>query len=592
NLTMLAAAEKEVRRQGGEVDLDTLADGDKKTFALLSRGESEGIFQMEAGNAVRLLRAIKPREIEDLAIINALIRPGPVNSGLTDRYVRRRQGKEKPEPPHPALQSVLADTLGVMIYQEQVMEMAREIAGFSLVEADDLRKAMGKKIKSLMAAQRERFITGCEKVGKVNAREAKALFDEVAEFAQYGFNKAHAVAYSVIGYQAAWLKAHWPAQFHAAWLSSFGGNAAEVGGFVARLVGNGVSILPPDVNKSLAAFSVEDKGVRYGLASVRHVGEGAAEALVAERTEAGPFTDLGDFALRVSGKVNRRAAESLAAAGAFASMGLDRRELQVVMEEVFKEAEASASMRGQAMLFTDAPLVRLRTPSPAEVALVPPDEVLEFGALEAFLTTSPMGAKGERFRAMGLPSIAEAAKKGGKAAVAGFLSGAKVHKGYGGRKRAEGYLQDRTCRVEWVMYEESLGRVPMEALADGIVVLEGSFRSRRGAERFVAEALYPGGEGYVAARRAVAGPAGTPAAAPETPHRPPLVLGVPESLDEESLGALARLVRTLEPGPLQVILEFPGAKRYRLSHSFTPEAKESLIAWRAALRPGGSPPPS
>lgn len=592
NLTLLDEAEREIRRQGGECDLDSLPDGDEEAFALLGRGDTAGVFQFEAQNAIRLLKAIKPTTVEELAVVNALNRPGPLNSGLADRYVRRRKGKEEPEPPHPALEEVFRDTLGVMVYQEQVMRMAQEIAGYSLVDADDLRKAMGKKIASLMAAQEQRFVDGCAKVGKVNAAEAKRLFDQTAEFAQYGFNKSHAVAYSVVGYQCAWLKAHHPAQFHAAWLSSFGGNAEAVGGYASQLVAQGVPIMPPSVNRSRAAFSVEEDQVRYGLASVRHVGTAAAEALVAEREAGGDFADLGDFALRAVGKMSRRAAESLAAAGAFDDMGLDRRALMVVMDEVFKEAEAHAGMAGQEMLFADAPRVRVREPAAAEVAAVPPREVLEFQALDAFLTTSPLGDREADFREMGLPTIAEARGAKGTLSLAGFLSGAKVLRGYGGRKRAEGWLQDGTDRVEWVMYEEALAVTPGEDREDGIVVLRGQWRAGRGGgRRLVVDALWPGGEGFdpESAKSREARTSGTPQS-PPTPPRETMEIHVPGALDEETLGALAILVKDAGPGPLRIVLDFEGKGKFQLAHSFPAEARDRFDAWSSGIT-GAAPSP-
>ena len=573
NLTLLDKAQEEILRCGGVCDLENLPDGDAKAFAILAKGDTDGVFQFEAPNAVRLLKQVKPRSIEDLAVVNALIRPGPMNAGLTQRYVRRRRKKEKPTPPHPALEGILKDTLGVMVYQEQVMLMAREIAGFSLVDADDLRKAMGKKKKEVMDAQRSRFIEGAKKVGMVKPRAAKKLFDEVAEFAQYGFNKSHAVAYAIVAYQCAWLKAHFPAPFHAALLSSFGGNAEKVGESVSRLRSRGVEVLPPHVNTSEGIFSVAKGGaIRFGLGSIRHFGEGAAEALVTERALNGPYPSVQEFVERCSDIVNKRAAESLAASGAFEGMGFDRRRLVCVMEDLYRDTERNKGNKNQMMLLEEMEAVRVRDPSAEELAVLPSEGALEYGALDCFLTTDPLGQEGLAIRERGLLSLKESAKKKSKVKVVGFLSGSSI-RSFGGKKVAEGMIQDDTNRFEWVMFGDGVANLERDDLENGLVVAEGVFKKGRDARpRLTISALWPRGIGVEIQRKK------------PSPPLPPIELFLPSNLDETALGQLARLVRQMKPGGIRVELHFECGGRFELTSRVEEASRQSLVDWSESLK--------
>ena len=575
NLTFLNDAQKKINSKGHKCNIYELGDkeADKKTFRLLTKGYTDGVFQLESSTAVGLLKKIKPKSIEDLAIINALNRPGPLNSGLADSYVRRKQGKEKPTPPHPALEKVLEETLGIMVYQEQVMRIAQELSGYSLVEADDLRKAMGKKIESLMKTQRKRFIDGAKKVGKINQDEALKIFNQIEEFAQYGFPKSHSVAYSVIGFQCAFLKAHFPSFFHAAWLSSYAGNAEKVGGCVSRLISWGKDVLPPDINSSQDFFSVNDENeILYGLASIRNVGKISAGEIVNEREKNGVFEDLQDFVSRCQKFVNTRACETLAAAGAFDCFNLDRRHLQVAIKGIYKSVERLSRYKGQGSLFGEKTLVNIPSVSDDEIRDVTPLSQLEFNALESFVTTSPISEKYEHFLNMGVRRLSDL-KAGSKVDVIGYLSSCKIRKTYSGKRIAEGVIQDKGFRFPVVFYQRSLDNIDSSYLADGVVVIR--VRSRKGKDGEVSlygEQIWPDGVDYESENHLISG------------NEPleSIVLNLNGFLKKRYLDSLRNVLKTLKPGNIQIYLDF-GTKKFKLEDRYDKNSKEILKNWKEQL---------
>jgi len=322
-LTVVARALDYIEADGGgRIDIEALEFNDPKTFELLSSGGSIGVFQLESSGMRDTLKKLKPDTIEDVIALISLYRPGPMKN--IDVYVDRKFGRAEPDYLHPDLEPVLKETYGVIIYQEQVMQIARILAGYSLGEADLLRRAMGKKKKEEMDKQRVRFLDGAAEKG-VSRERANYIFDLVAEFAGYGFNKSHAAAYAVIAYRTGWLKANHPVAFMAALMSLDAANTEKLAVFVQEARRMGVSVLPPDVNCSEADFSVETGAIRYALQAVRNVGEAAMVHVVETRRAGGPFRDLHDFAERVDPRlVNKRAFENLARAGAFDSLEPDR----------------------------------------------------------------------------------------------------------------------------------------------------------------------------------------------------------------------------------------------------------------------------
>ena len=320
----------------------------------------------------RTLSAVKPTVFEDIIALNALYRPGPMDN--IPMFGRRKNGDEQIEYPHPLLEGILKETYGIFVYQEQVMQAAQILAGYSLGGADLLRRAMGKKIQSEMDAQRATFVTGCAEHNRISEAKANELFDLIDKFAGYGFNKSHAAAYALLTYQTAWLKAHHRAEFYAASMSFDIALTDKLSMFVEDMRRGSVDCLPPDINASGASFTVEDGAVRYALGALKGVGEKAMQALVAEREQSGPFASLEDFAARVDPRLlNRRQLESLAGAGAFDGIGADRAAVFAGAEIILAHAASANEQRetGQAGLFgvNSAEAAPIRLPRDASWAL-------------------------------------------------------------------------------------------------------------------------------------------------------------------------------------------------------------------------------
>jgi DNA polymerase-3 subunit alpha len=319
-LSVLRKALDLLARQDIAIDLDTLAWDDPKVYELLQRGDTVGVFQLESEGMRRALSAVKPSNFGDIIAIGALYRPGPMDN--IPLFGRRKNGLEVIEYPHAKLEGILAETYGIFVYQEQVMQAAQVLAGYSLGDADLLRRAMGKKVQAEMDVQRQRFVDGCKTVSGIEKAKANELFDYIDKFAGYGFNKSHAAAYALLSYQTAWLKTHYPHEFYAASMCFDMHQSDKLATFVDDMRRAGFALAGPCVNHSEAEFTVErtEEGlaVRYALAGIRNVGEKAMDALVAERETNGAFTSLEDLFRRAPpGSMNRRQIEGLAAAGAF-----------------------------------------------------------------------------------------------------------------------------------------------------------------------------------------------------------------------------------------------------------------------------------
>jgi DNA polymerase-3 subunit alpha len=371
-LSVLKEAQRLLAEQGVEVDLGALPWDDPAVYELIQHGDAVGVFQLESEGMRRTLSAIRPTNFGDIIALVALYRPGPMDN--IPLFGDRKNGRVPIEYPHPLLEGMLAETYGIFVYQEQVMQAAQILAGYSLGEADLLRRAMGKKIQSEMDAQRARFVEGCATHNQIPAAKANELFDTIDKFAGYGFNKSHAAGYALIAYQTAWLKAHHRAEFYAASMSFDLAQTDRLAAFVEDIRRGGVECLPPDINASHAHFTVENGAVRYALGALKGVGEKAMEALVAERERAGPFATLEDFAARIDPRLlNRRQLESLAGAGAFDGLNPDRAAVFAGAETILAHAASAHDQRtsGQAALFgaTAAELPPMRLPRDASWTL-------------------------------------------------------------------------------------------------------------------------------------------------------------------------------------------------------------------------------
>ncbi len=336
-------------------DLSRLPLDDEETYELLRRGDTTGVFQLESPGMRRLLVRLKPDCFEDLIAVLALYRPGPLGSGMVDQYIERKHDPSRVSYPHPALEPILKETYGVILYQEQVMQIANVMAGFTLGEADVLRRAMGKKKKDVMEAQKERFVAGCVQRGFDRAK-AEEIFDTIAVFADYGFNKSHSAAYALISYVTAYLKAHYRVEFYAAFLSSkLGAKKEVVASYVDEVRSSGIEVLPPDVNESDERFTVVGGIIRFGLGAVNKVGESALEEIVRARSSGGPFRSLLDFCVRVDSRaVSKAVIENLIKAGAFDGIEPNRRKLLLGLDDCLAAAERVRSLCSQMSLFGDS----------------------------------------------------------------------------------------------------------------------------------------------------------------------------------------------------------------------------------------------
>ena len=355
-LSVLRKAVDLLKRRGIEVDLNALGWDDPAVYELLKRGDTVGVFQLESEGMRRTLAAVKPTNFGDIIALVSLYRPGPMDN--IPLFGKRKNGEVEIEYPHEKLAGILAETYGIFVYQEQVMQAAQILAGYSLGDADLLRRAMGKKVQAEMDKQRQRFVDGCKQVSDIDPKKANELFDLIDKFAGYGFNKSHAAAYALLAYQTAWLKAHYPEEFYAASMCFDMHQSEKLSVFVDDARRNGIQLLGPDMNKSEAEYHVEqtDEGyaVRYALAGIRNVGEKAMDAIVAEREMHGEFASLEDLFRRVPhGSMNRRQLEGLAAAGAFDRFEPNRRKILENADILLATADAAVREResGQAGLF-------------------------------------------------------------------------------------------------------------------------------------------------------------------------------------------------------------------------------------------------
>ena len=335
NLSIIERTLELIEETTGErVDIDSVPLDDPATYQLLQQGDSIGVFQLEGGPMRSLMRSLRPDRFEDVVALVALYRPGPMGAGMHTLYADRKNGREQTTPIHPDVADLLKDTYQIMVYQEQVMQVAQRMAGYSMAEADNLRKAMGKKIKSVMEAEEEKFVQGCVAQG-YTVEVGRQVFRLIEHFAGYGFNRSHAACYALVSYQTAWLKAHYPAEYLAALLTATKRDKDRTAIYLNECRAMKIEVLVPDVNESDMDFTVREGKIRFGLSAVRNVGEGVVERILEERRRGGPFTDFHDFCERVDLTVlNKRTVESLIKAGAFDSLGHTRKGLLLAFEQI------------------------------------------------------------------------------------------------------------------------------------------------------------------------------------------------------------------------------------------------------------------
>ena len=475
------------RRADAQDPIDILAIplDDPQTYRLLSKGLTTAVFQFESRGMKDYIKKLEPSTFEDLIALAALYRPGPLNSGMVDDFINRRHGRAEVSYPHANLESILKPTYGVIVYQEQVMQIGQVLAGYSLGGADLLRRAMGKKKPEEMAKERIKFEQGAHDNG-INGKVATGIFDLMEKFAEYGFNKSHSAAYALVAYQTAWLKTHYPAQFMAATLSSDMDNTDKVVNFLQDCKGFNIDVLPPDVNASTHKFKALDRQtIRYGLGAVKGVGEGACLSIAAEREANGAFTDLLDFCRRVdSTKLNRRVLEALIYSGALDSLGSNRASLVLQLPEVLKATEQMAreAQSGQVPLFGASPAVSIQIDLP-NIGDWPLDERLrhERDTLGFFLSGHPLDPWQAEFKQLGLCPLSglektwqERKDRRGEApvVVAGLISQMRKR----GDNQAFVLIEDQVTGLECAFFSEAHQDYSALLTRDRIVVIEGTLR--------------------------------------------------------------------------------------------------------------------
>ena len=513
NLTIIDWALKAInadRKTAGEqpLNLDTLPLDDKDAFKLLQAAHTTAVFQLESPGMKELLRKLKPDNFNDIVAAVALYRPGPLGAGMVDLYINRKHGKIQVEYLHPLTQSILENTHGVILYQEQVMQIAQELGGFSLGGADLLRRAMGKKNAQGMAEQREVFLEGAQ-ANKIDKSQADQIFDQMETFAGYGFNKSHSVAYALLAYHTAWLKAHYPAEFMAAVLSADLDKTDKIANLIEDCKAMRLEILPPDINRSVYRFTVDNGAIRYGLGAIKGVGAGAVENLVSIRQAVGNFDSLSAFCREVDlSKLNRRTLETLVRSGAFDSINPNRAALMAALPDSLSEAEQFQTDRaaGQTSLFgvatvdadsgtSDAPAVpdvrpwtgrqRLRAEREALGLYLsghPMDEVKD--ELSGFISTT-LDQLGKRLGKSSNQEPGRGRRQGVEMTLAGLVVAIRKRPGKG----AFVAIDDSTARLEVAIFEELFANVSTRLVNDEIIVVKGRVEvdNFRGGFRMVAE---------------------------------------------------------------------------------------------------------
>ena len=461
-LTVLDKAAQLVASRGIDIALSALPFDDDVTFQMLQRAETVGVFQLESSGMRDLIRKSQPSNIEDIIALVALYRPGPMEN--IPKYIACKRGDEQPEFLHDLITPIVADTYGVIIYQEQVLQIAQALAGYSLGEADILRKAMGKKIKSEMDQQRGRFVSGALE-NNVDKPRAEFIFDLVAKFAGYGFNKAHSACYAVIAYQTAWFKANYPVEFMAASMTLDTGNTDKLVVFKREADRMKITVEPPSINQSFDEFVVEDGRIRYALAALKNVGHHAVEQLIKLRNETGPFTSIADFARRMDARVvNKRALESMAKAGVFDELNPNRAQIIEGIEAILNTASRTSSEAevGQGDMFGAGDAVAEDLPLPVIDAWLPMDRLShEFDAVGFYLSGHPLDEYVQPLAKLGVETWTsfhdKALKKGASSAkLAGTVTHRQERRSKSGNRFAFVGFSDPTGQFEAICFSDTL----------------------------------------------------------------------------------------------------------------------------------------
>jgi DNA polymerase-3 subunit alpha len=498
NLTVIAKTLGLIAQQGKTPpDLAKIELTDGATYRLLSAGDTTGVFQLESSGMKDLLVRLKPECFDDITALVALYRPGPMESGMIDDYVARKHGKKAVEYMVPELEPILRETYGVIVYQEQVMKIAADLANYSMAEADDLRKAMGKKIVEILARHRQRFVEGAI-ANKIPQQKAKKLFDLIEKFGGYGFNKSHSAAYALIAYQTAFLKAHFPVENMASLLTSEMHSSDGVVKFIAECRHHDIPILPPDINTSDTQFTVDGSRIRFGLVAVKNVGESAIESIITSRTDQ-PFESLFDFCERVDlKKVNKRVIESLIKCGAFDSTGAKRSRMTAALESALEYGQRVQKERTdpQMSLFDLADnQPSINAPVLPEIGEWEGKQYLAFEkeALGFYLSGHPLTRYEEvldKFTNANAISIKEL-KDGGVIRIGGLIRSTKNIKTKKGELMAFVTIEDMHGAVEIIVFSRVFSDVRDLLVEDRPVLVQGQVQKDEKSVKILADMVIP-----------------------------------------------------------------------------------------------------
>jgi len=501
-LTVLHDADALIRQsRGEEIDLPGLALDDADTYKLFGRGETSGIFQFESHGMRDILRRYQPTRLEDLTALNALYRPGPIQGGMIDDFIGRKHGRKKVAYELAELEEILSETYGVILYQEQVMQIANRLAGFSLGEADLLRRAMGKKKREEMAAQREKFLAGC-RAHKIPGKKAERIFDLMAEFAGYGFNKSHSCAYALLAYQTAYLKVHYPVEFMAALLTSETGNTEKVVKYINEARHMGITVLPPDINSSAVDFTPVGDRIRFGLRAIKNVGENTVRGILQEREELGRFRSIFQFCESVDPRLlNRRVLESLIRSGAMDSLGARRAQLFEVIDRAIERGQKAHRERssGQHGLFAGGASSGGALP-PADPALPdieewPEDHLLaqEYSTLGFYISGHPLARFAGRVKELGGVELGtlEGLKTGEEVTLGAIVVSHRAMRSKKGDRWGIFTLQDMTGGAELLVFPEAFSRLENVLRANVPMLIKGRVNVEEVGTRVIAMEAKP-----------------------------------------------------------------------------------------------------
>jgi len=510
NLTVINNCLRMIKENSGvTLDMNSLPLNDPGVYKLLSEARTNGVFQFESSGMQRYLKDLKPERFEDIVAMCALYRPGPLESGMVDDFIKGRHGKIKVEYFHPMLESVLKETYGVIVYQEQVMKIANVLAGFSMAQADDLRKAMGKKKVDIMAKMEKNFIDGAEK-NNVNVKIAKEIWDIIVKFAGYGFNKSHTVAYAMVAYQTAYLKANHPLEYMAALLTSVMDKIDKVSFFMKECINMGIEVLPPHINESDLEFSVRPGGIRFGLAAIRNVGRAAIESIIQTRRKVKGFTSISNFCNEVDSKsVNKKVVESLIKSGAMDCLGETRATLMANLDYVIEAGARIQKERrtGQISLFDlpggeDDNALELPEKKPEYER----ETILGFEKemLGLYISDHPLNSYRDLWPGKIKTQIAELEQLTNNSVVVcgGIAVTVKKHTTKGNQTMAFLTLEDLSGSVEVVALPKAYDKAREYIVEDGLLVIKGKVEIKESSKesddepaaneaKLIADEIYP-----------------------------------------------------------------------------------------------------